>query len=181
MIQQADWLLPRLNLGQAGRATGGDKLDLHLNPQFAFQHVAIRIGMAATIFAYDDQVLPALRIAYRLANPLSSKGRHVSQHGSNSLWENVNPAQLDHIVRPAEESLNPLEIDPDGAGVGAEGTDIMGIEADDRIHIILEQTGDNQIAGLPIGDRLTRFKITNLNPMGVFHHDHDRPDAGRSG
>ena len=166
--------MAHINLGQGGGPPLGGQFDLDLDPDLALEDFAkslgeVRVRRGCSLGDHDKTVA-ARRIATRLADELARKAGMLIQHGPDPLGEDVDAPDLDHIVRTSKEALDPLEIDIDGRAAQLHLGDVMGIEADNRIEVVLEETGHHHVADCAVSHDLAGVDIADFKILGVLHH-----------
>ena len=167
--------MPRFDLGQRRQTAlrGQPHRDFH--PQSRPQQRLVggdrRIQRPAG-FNANNHLIPALA-ALDQTDVFAAKLDVVfGQDRTNASGIDVDAAQFDHVVGPAQKAHQTLEGQPKGRRIGPEGRNIMRVEADDRKHIIFKQAGADDIAAVAHRDRLARGDIQKLDELRILLNIH---------
>ena len=115
------------------------------------------------------QLVAAGGIAAGHADELTGKGGVLFQDRRHRLREHIDAADLDHVVTAAEEALDPAQVHAQRGRGGQHAGHVMGVEADDRVDVVLVQAGHHHVADFAIGHDLAIVDAEDFHVLGIFH------------
>lgn len=86
-----------------------------------------------------------------------------------STWQGVDVHPLDdeHVVRPAQNTVNAAVLAATGAEARQKAGQVAGTVAQNG-HALTAQTGHDQLAHLAIGQGCARLRVHNFGDVGVL-------------